>query len=138
MAYIPRHVDDYLSELNSRREIPSSPRARQRACRPESICSCGRPWRKRCPPSAFNLTLGTLLQRITDRHLLNPRDVGKSNLATSDQRQSRQRGGLLPGNADGLRLPFVKEGDAWKIDVMALLPYAEVLMRVDRPSRRRL
>ena len=30
------------------------------------------------------------------------------------------------------RTHWIKEGDAWKIDVMALLPYAEVLMRVDR------
>ena len=84
-------------------------------------------------PLRSNLTLGTLLQRITDRHLFNPHDIRQIALgpvSISGNRASAEV--YYQGTLTALRLPFLKEGDAWKIDVMALLPYAEVLMRVDR------
>ena len=61
-----------------------------------------------------------------------------SSLSLRGRSPALQLAGLLALSASfalaltALRLPFLKEGGAWKIDVMALLPYAEVLMRVDR------
>ena len=79
------------------------------------------------------LTLGALLQRITDRHLFNPRDVREIALGRVSINGNRASAEVYyQGTLTALRLPFLKEGDAWKIDVMAILPYAEVLMRVDR------
>jgi len=79
------------------------------------------------------LTLGALLQRITDRHLFNPRDLREIALGRVSINGNRASAEVYyQGILTALRLPFLKEDDAWKIDVMALLPYAEVLMRVDR------
>ena len=80
-----------------------------------------------------NLTLRVLLQRIADRHLFNPRDVRQIALGTVWINGNRASAEVYyEGTLTALRLPFIKEADVWKIDVMALLPYAEVLMRVDR------
>jgi len=134
MAYIPRHVDDYLNALNSGAGN-SAPAAN----------AAPSPWpgvdlllrtalEKKVPfPLRFHLTLGALMQRITDRHLLNPRDVREIKLGHVSIDGNRASAEVYyQGTLTALRLPFLKEGDAWKIDVMALLPYAEVLMRVDR------
>jgi len=131
MAYIPRHVDDYLNALNSGagNSAPAAPS----------------PWpgvdlllrtalEKKVPfPLRFHLTLGTLMQRIADRNLFNPRDVQEIKLGHVSINGNRASAEVYyQGTLTALRLPFIKEGDVWKIDVMALLPYAEVLMRVDR------
>jgi hypothetical protein len=134
MAYIPRHVDDYLQALNSGGEN-SAPAAN----------AAPSPWpgvnlllrtalEKKVPfPLRFHLTVGTLMQRISDRHLFNPRDVREIKLGHVSIDGNRASAEVYyQGTLTALRLPFIKEGDAWKIDVMALLPYAEVLMRVDR------
>jgi hypothetical protein len=79
------------------------------------------------------LTLGALMQRIADRHLFNPRDVREIALGPVSINGNRASAEVYyQGTLTALRLSFLKEGDAWKIDVMALLPYAEALMRVDR------
>jgi hypothetical protein len=79
------------------------------------------------------LTLGSLLQRLSERHLLNPRDIREIDLGSVSVNGNHANAQLYyQGSLTALRLPFIKEGDAWKIDVMAILPYAEVLMRVDR------
>jgi len=134
MAYIPRHVDDYLNALNSGAGN-SAPAAN----------AAPSPWpgvdlllrtalEKKVPfPLRFHLTVGALMQRIADRHLLNPRDVREIALGRVSIDGNRASAEVYyQGTLTALRLPFLKEGDAWKIDVMALLPYAEVLMRVDR------
>ena len=134
MAYIPRHVDDYLNALNSGAGI-SAPAAN----------AAPSPWpgvdlllrtalEKKVPfPLRFHLTLGALLQRVADRRLFNPRDVREIALGRVSINGNRASAEVYyQGTLTALRLPFLKEGDGWKIDVMALLPYAEVLMRVDR------
>jgi hypothetical protein len=80
-----------------------------------------------------HLTLATLLQRISDRHLFNPRDVRQLDLGPVSIEGNRASAEVYyEGTLTALHLPFIKESDGWKIDVMALLPYAEVLMRLDR------
>jgi hypothetical protein len=73
------------------------------------------------------------MQRISDRRLFNPRDVQDITLGPIFINGNRASAEVYyQGSLTALRLPFVKEGDAWKIDVMAFLPYAEMLMRLDR------
>jgi hypothetical protein len=137
MAYIPRHVDDYLTTLNSGAEI-SAPAANATPAAPSQSPGVDLLLRtaleKKVPADLRSkLTLGSLMQRITDRHLFNPRDVREialGRVSISGNRASAEV--YYEGTLTALRLPFLKEDDAWKIDVMALLPYAEVLMRVDR------
>ena len=134
MAYIPRDVDDYLNDLNSRTgNSIVSPRGAASPS-PGVDLLLRTALEKKVPvPLRFNLTLGALMRRITERHLFNPRDVREITLGNVSINGNRANAEVYyQKTLTALRLPFVKEGDAWKIDVMALLPYAEVLMRVDR------
>ena len=134
MAYIPRHVDDYLNALNlgTGNSAPAANAAPSPSPGVDLLLRTA--LEKKVPaPLRFNLTLGTLMQRITDRHLFNPRDVREITLGRVSINGNRASADVYyQRTLTALRLPFLKEGDAWKIDVMALLPYAEVLMRVDR------
>jgi hypothetical protein len=135
MAYIPRHVGDYLNRLNAGATgnsivVPvaaSSPT-------PGVDLLLRTALEKKVPADLRpRLTLGTLMQRIADRHLFNPREIREIKLrhvSIDGDRASAEV--YYQGTLTALRLPFIKEGGAWKIDVMALLPYAEVMMRVDR------
>jgi len=131
MACIPRHVDVYLNALNSGAGT-SAPAAPSPSPGVDLLLRTA--LEKKVPVDLrAHLTLGTLLQRITDRHLFNAhdvRDIALGHVSINGDRASAEV--YYQGMLTALRLPFLKEGDAWKIDVMALLPYAEVLMRVDR------
>lgn len=135
LAYIPRHVDDYLNTLNS--GAGNSTAAGSGAATsptPGVDLLLRTALAKKVPfPLRFHLTLGALMQRIADRHLLSSRDVREIKLGQVTINGNRANAEVYyQGTLTALHLPFVKEGDVWKIDVMALLPYAEVLMRVDR------
>jgi len=134
MAYIPRDVDDYLNDLNSRTGNSTLSPGGAASSSPGVDLLLRTALEKRVPaPLRFNLTLGALMRRITDRHLINPRDVREMALGSVSINGNRASAEVYyQKTLTALRLPFVKEGDTWKIDVMALLPYAEVLMRVDR------
>jgi hypothetical protein len=134
MAYIPRHVDDYLKALNSGTGN-SAPAANAAPSPSPGVDLLLRTALEKKVPADLRstLTLGTLMQRIADRHLFNPRDlreIALGNVSINGNRASAEV--YYQRTLTALRLPFLKEDDAWKIDVMALLPYAEVLMRVDR------
>jgi hypothetical protein len=134
MAYIPRHVDDYLTVLNS--APASSAPATNAAQRPSPVVELflRAALDKKVPyPLRSNLTLGTLLQRISDRQLFNPRDLREITIDHVSINGNRASADVyFQRTLTALRLSFLKEGDTWKIDVLALLPYAEALMRVDR------
>lgn len=134
LAYVPRHVDDYLNTLNSGagNSVPAANAAPSSSPGVDLLLRTA--LEKKVPfPLRFHLTVGTLMQRISDRHLFNPRDVREIKLGHVSINGNRASAEVYyQGALTALRLPFIKEGDAWKIDVMALLPYAEVLMRVDR------
>ena len=134
LACIPRHVDDYLNRLNVNAGNSLVAPGAASSPTPGVDLLLRTALEKKVPsPLRFNLTLGSLLQRITDRHLFNPHDVQEIKLGRVSINGNRASAEVYyQGTLTALRLPFVKEGDAWKIDVMALLPYAEVLMRVDR------
>ena len=134
LAYIPHDVDDYLNGLNSRR-VNSGPAANAATSESPGVDLLLRTaLEKKVPsPLRYHLTLGTLLQRITERHLFNPRNVREIKLGHVSINGNRASAEVYyQDSLTALRLPFIKEGDGWKIDVMSLLPYAEVLMRVDR------
>ena len=132
LAYIPGHVDDYLHTLNS---PPPAADAKAPASQSPGVDLLLRTaLEKKVPPDLrANLTVSSLLQRITDRKLFNPRDVREialGHISITGDRASAEV--YYEGMLTALRLPFVKENGDWKIDVMAILPYAEVLLRVDR------
>ena len=130
MAYIPSHVDDYLHSLNA---APATPAASPSPS-PGVDLLLRTALEKKVPADLrSHLTLDALVQRITDRNLFNPHDLRQIDLGHVSVAGNRASAEVYyQGTLTALRLPFVKEGDTWKIDVMALLPYAEVLMRVDR------
>jgi len=132
MAYIPRHVDDYLQELNS---SPPAATANSPASQSPGVDLLLRTALAKKVPADLraNLTVSTLLQRITDRKLFNPHDLreialGRVSIAGDHASAEVYYEGMLTA----LTLNFIKEDGAWKIDVMAILPYAEKLMMVDR------
>jgi hypothetical protein len=135
LVFIPGRVDDYLKELNS---APAGNAVVAPGTAPSTSPGVDHLLRtaleKKVPADMRpNLTLATLMQRISDRHLFNPRDVRQIDLGTvSIEGIHASAEVYYQGTLTALRLPFIKESDGWKIDVMALLPYAEVLMRVDR------
>jgi hypothetical protein len=134
MAYIPRHVDDYLNALNSP-VVDTAPAANvPPSASPGVDLLLRTALEKKVPPDLrSHLTASTLMQRIADRNLLNSHNfqqIALGHVSVNGNRASAEV--YYQGTLTALRLPFIKEGDSWKIDVMALLPYAEVLMRVDR------
>jgi hypothetical protein len=134
MAYIPHHVDDYLTTLNSSPGT-SPPAVETTPTNSPGVDLLLRTALEKKVPADMrsSLTLDLLLQRITDRRLFNPRDLREIDLGNVSINGSHASAELYyQGTLTALRLPFVKEGATWKIDVMAILPYAEVLMRVDR------
>jgi len=135
MACIPRDVDDYLKWLNSSAEN-SGPVAAQPAqdTSPGVDLLLRTALDKKVPPDLrATLTLESLMQRVADKRLLNPREVAQISLGPVSINGNRARAELYyQGSLTALRLPFVKEDNTWKIDVMAILPSAELLMRLDR------
>ena len=136
MRYFPRNVDDYLNWLNSGSANSTPPPAPG----PQAVASPGvdlllRTALEKKVPATLRpgLTLGTLVQHITDKRLLNLRNVSEIKLGRVWVNGSSASGEIYyQGTLTALRLPFVKEGNDWKIDLLAVLPSAELLMRVDR------
>ena len=135
MSYFPRDVDVYLNWLNSG-AATSAPLPG-----PEAVDSPGvnlllrTALEKKVPADLrVRLTLGTLLQRIADKHLLNLRDVAQIKLGPRVSINGPHASAEIyyQGTLTALRLPFIKEGNEWKIDLLSVLPSAELLMRLDR------
>jgi len=79
------------------------------------------------------LTLELLLQTIMEKRLVDPRDIQELDLGRIDVNGDHATAELYcQGSRLALGLPFIQEGKDWKIDILALLPYAEILMRLDR------
>jgi len=139
MAYIPGHVDAYLQALNSNPgATTSAPAASAPPSASPGVDLLVRTALEKKVPADLrsNLTLAALMQRITDRRLLNPHDVENIALGRVSVNGTRASAEIYyQGTLTALRLPFIKEADGWKIDLLSLLPYAEVLMRVDRAMK---
>jgi hypothetical protein len=134
LAYIPGHVEDYLNRLNAPAGNSLVAPGATASASPGVDLLLRTALAKKVPADMrAHLTLGSLMQRINQRHLFNPRDVRQIDLGRVTIDGNRASAEVYyQGTLTALHLPFIKEGEAWKIDVMALLPYAEVLMRVDR------
>jgi len=136
MAYIPQNVYDYFRALNAGEKSPSVASSSHQIANetPGVDLLLRTALSKKVDPAVRpTLTLDNLVQRITDKRLFKPRDVRQIKLgyiAISGNRASADI--YYQGTLTALRLPFLKEGNKWKIDVLAILPYVEVLMRVDR------
>jgi hypothetical protein len=134
LAYIPRHVDAYLAELNSVAVISAPGTNAAPSSSPGVDLLLRTALQKKVPADLRSkLTLSSLMQRISERNLFNPRDVRQIDLGRVWIAGDRATAEVYyQKTLTALRLPFLKESGTWKIDVMSLLPYAEVLMRVDR------
>lgn len=129
ITYLPQNVSDYLAVLNSGN--PSSGTAP--AIPGVNLLIRTALDKKVAPAIRAHLNLQVLLQRLADRGLLDCReirDLSLGRVVVGKDRASAElyyQGNLLP-----LRLPFVKQDNVWKVDLLAILPYAELLMRLDR------
>ncbi len=133
MAYIPHRVDDYIATL----KVPPAPASAGTAASsqfPSVDLLLRHALAQKVPPDLRpNLTMATLLQRITDRHLFDPHDLKEISLGPVSVDGDRASAEVYyDGMLTAVRLSFLKEDGAWKIDVMSILPYAETLMRLDR------
>lgn len=133
LTYIPGHVEDYLNRLNTA-PVGNATGAPSASPSPGVDLLLRTALEKKVPAEMrAHLTLGSLMQRINERHLFHSSDVRQIDLGRVTIDGDRASAEVYyQGTLTALRLPFIKEGEAWKIDVMAILPYAEVLMRVDR------
>ena len=136
MVYIPQNVDDYLGQLKAN---PKNSTAHLTANTwtdesPGVDLLLRTALEKKVPDDLRSkLTLKILMQRIADKRLLNPHDVEQITLGRISVNGGRASAELYyQGTLTALRLPFVREDKDWKIDIMSILPYAEVLMRLDR------
>jgi hypothetical protein len=129
MAYLPHNVDRYLATIKAApaANSPASPH-------PTVDLYLRRALAEKVPSDLrANLTLATLLQRITDRNLIKPRDLQALTLgAVSVDGDHAGADVYYDGMITAVRLSFFKEDGAWKIDVLGLLPYAETLLSLDR------
>ena len=133
MAYIPHHVDDYLATLNA--PPPAATETKTPASEyPGVDLLLRRALAEKVPTELrARLTLGSLLQRIDDRKLFNPRDLREITLGPVSVEGNRASAEVYYGGMlTAMRLGFLKEDNTWKIDAMSILPYAETLMRLDR------
>jgi len=136
MACVPRNVDDYLNRLKSGGKNPSPVTvSRMRADDSPGVDLFLRTALERKVPDDLRpgLTFALLMQHIAEKKLLNPHDVQQIDLGHIFVNGDRASAEIYyQGSFTALRLPFVQEGKDWKIDILAILPYAEVLMQVDR------
>ncbi len=135
LVYFPHNVNDYLNRLNSGVKAPPVPPAGSPADPSPVVTQLLRTALEKKVPADLraNLTLDALLQRIADKHLLNLHDVEEIKLGRiSIEGPTAYAQIYYQGSLTALRLPFIKEDNVWKIDVMAVLPSAELLMRLDR------
>jgi hypothetical protein len=137
MAYIPQNVYDYFHILNSGGKAPAAPAT------PVELASTESPGvdmllrtaldRKITPSLRPTLTLDNLVQRIADKRLFKPHDLRQIRIGYILVNGNHASADIYyQGTLTALRLPFLKQGNEWKTDVLAILPYVEVLMRVDR------
>jgi len=132
MTFIPRHANDYLASLNA--PPPAATATATPSDHPGVDLLLRRALDQKVPPDLrAHLTLATLLQHIADRNLFNPRDLRQITLGPVSVDGNRASAVVYyDGVLTAVRLGFLKEDDAWKIDVLSILPYAETLMRLDR------
>jgi hypothetical protein len=136
MAYIPHNVSAYLNALNSDAATPGSAAPARPALSPTPGVDrlLRTALEKKVPPDLrAGLTLDLLVQRITARRLFNPRDLRQVDLGRISVNGDHASAEIyFQGSLTALQLPFMREDGVWKIDVLAILPSAELLMRVDR------
>jgi hypothetical protein len=131
MACTPSNVDDYINHLKSNDKKASADPASNS---PGVDLLLKTALEKRVPDDLRpNLTFNLLMQKITEKHLLSLREVQQIDLGRVYVTGDRASGEIYyQGTLTALRMPFVRENGSWKIDILSILPYAEVLMRLDR------
>jgi len=136
MAYIPKNVYDYFQAVNSgvKNSTATTPPVQVANEAPGVDLLLRTALDKKIVPNLRpTLTLDNLVQRIVDKRLFKPRDLGEIKLGYIAINGNHASADIYyQGTLTALRLPFLKEGNDWKIDILAMLPYVEVLMRVDR------
>jgi len=134
MACVPGNVDDYLNHLKAdEKKTPSaSPATVDNSPGVDLLLKTA--LEKRVPDDLrASLTFNILMQKIAEKHLLNLREVQAIDIGRIYVHGDRASGEIYyQGTLTALRMPFIRENGNWKIDLLAILPYAEVLMRLDR------
>ena len=131
-VYLPQDVGDYLRAINAGTSSSDTLAASRRA--PGVTRLLEAVLQEKVPPNVrAHLDLQVLLQRLGDRGLLDCREIRDVSLGRVDVDKDRASAELYyQGNLLPLRVPFVKHASVWELDLLSMLPYAEVLMRLDR------
>ncbi len=132
VRYLPQNVDDYFASLNSGN--PNPPVSKTAPVVPQVDLLLRTALSEKVPREVRpQLTLETLLQRLADRGLLSTKQIRNLSIGPVVVQGDRASAELyFQGRPLPVRLPFVKQAQIWKIDLLAMLPFAEVLMRLDR------
>jgi len=132
LRYFPRSLDDYYARINSE-EAGSAP-----GDTPQ-VDALVRASLDHCVPNRplSGAPLADVLQRVLDRGLIDPRAIEALTIDQVVVNGGQAKADLAwEGRPLPVRLAFVKEGAEWKIDLLALLPAAELAMQVDRLMER--
>lgn len=133
ITYLPQNVSDYLVLLNTGGSAPPDASAAASDAPGVNLLLRTVLDQKVAPAVRAHLNLEILLQRLGDRGLLDSREIRGVSLGRVVVTKDRASAELyFQGNLLPLRLPFVKQAGVWKVDLLSMLPYAEVLMRLDR------
>jgi hypothetical protein len=133
ITYLPQNVSDYLAMLNAGGPPAAGTPGAPLGAPGVNLLLRTALDKKVAPALRAHLDLQLLLQRLADRGLLDSREIRGLSLGRVEVRGERASAELyFRGNVLPLRLPFVKQDQVWKVDLLAMLPYAELLMRLDR------
>jgi hypothetical protein len=128
--YLPQNVGDYLARLNG---DPSAPASAPYGAPGVNLLLRTVLDQKVNPALRAHLNLQLLLQRLSDRGLLDCHEIRGLSIGRVSIDGDRATAELFfDNNLLPLRLPLVKQSGLWKVNLVAMIPYAEVLMRLDR------
>jgi hypothetical protein len=128
--YLPQNVGDYLARLKG---DPSMPANAPYGAPSVNLLLRTALDQKVDPALRAHLNLQLLLQRLSDRGLLDCHEIRGLSIGRVSIAGDRATAELyFDNNLLPLRLPLVKQAGLWKVDLVAMIPYAEVLMRLDR------
>ena len=128
--YLPQNVGDYLARLNN---DPATPANAPYGAPGVNLLLRTALDQKVNPALRAHLNLQLLLQRLSDRGLLDCHEIRGLSIGRVSIAGQRATAELyFDNNLLPLRLPLVRQSGLWKVDLVAMIPYAEVLMRLDR------
>jgi hypothetical protein len=130
LRYVDQASRDYLQDAAQGSPDPSAPDAEVKALLHQGIL--------KLTPGGMGpgFTIATPLQRILDQGWMNTHALDSIALGPVTVTGEKARAeALWQGTHTTYELTFVKEQGAWKVDLLGVLPYVEVGLRMGRALR---